>query len=276
MPRRSKGNGFTHRLNLQYKPAEDLMFYGTWSRGFRPGGINRQPSAPAYDPDYITNFELGWKTRLGPLRWNGAVYHQIWKKFQFSFLGENSLTVIQNGRDAKINGIETDVGYVAGGLTLNAAASLTSAKTKGNICQSILDDDDCSTSYTVTPSGTRLPITPRFKANATARYAWDLGAGKAHVQGSVTYKGSASTDIRQDRTGAGDNPNDYLGRLSSSTLVDAFIGYDWSRFTAELFATNLFDERNELARFVACSICTQTRVLPGRPRTIGFRIGARF
>ncbi|MGI8611986.1 MAG: TonB-dependent receptor, partial [Sphingomicrobium sp.] len=62
VPRRSKGDGFTHRVNAQYKPNEDVMLYATWSRGFRPGGINRQPSAPAYDPDYLTNYELGWKT----------------------------------------------------------------------------------------------------------------------------------------------------------------------------------------------------------------------
>jgi outer membrane receptor protein involved in Fe transport len=128
----------------------------------------------------------------------------------------------------------------------------------------------------VTPSGTRLPITPKFQASATARYAWPFAVGRAHVQGAVTYKGSASADIRQDRTGDGINPNDYLGRIGASTLVDAFLGYGWRDYTAELFVTNLFDERNELARFVACSICTQTRVLPGRPRTIGFRVGTRF
>ena len=49
---------------------------------------------------------------FGPLRWNGAIYHQKWKKFQFGFLGENSFTMIQNGRDARINGIETDLNYV--------------------------------------------------------------------------------------------------------------------------------------------------------------------
>ena len=276
VPRRSKGDGFTHRLNAQFKPNDDMMFYATWSRGFRPGGINRQPNAPAYDPDYLTNFELGWKTQFGPLYFNGALYHQKWKKFQFSFLGENSLTVIQNGRDAKIDGVESDLSYVAGGLSLNAAAAYTIAKTSGNICQSILDDEQCSQTFVVTPSGTRLPVTPRFKGSATARYAWPMGVGRAHVQGSVTYRGSASADIRQNIDGAGTNPNDYLGRLGSSTLVDAFLGYDWQSYSAELFATNLFDERNELARFVACGKCTQARILPGRPRTLGIRVGAKF
>jgi outer membrane receptor protein involved in Fe transport len=72
------------------------------------------------------------------------------------------------------------------------------------------------------------------------------------------------------------NPNDYLGKLHAATLVDLFAGYDWGKYSFELFTTNVFDKRNELARFVACSICTRTYVLPGRPRTIGIRAGVRF
>ena len=292
-PKRSKDNGFTHRLNAQYKPNDDLMFYATWSRGFRPGGINRRADLPGYDPDFLTNWELGWKTQFGPVRWNGAIYHQIWKKFQFAFLGVNSLTVIQNGRDAKINGIETDVGYVRGGLTLNAAAAYTDAKTKDNICNlsfdeasdcgtlfvdDPLDPDDDDQDFIVTPKGTRLPVTPKFKIAATARYAWPVGPGRAHVQAGLTHQSSASVDIRKNIGDAETvvDPNDFLGRIKSSTLVDLFAGFDWQRYNVELFATNIFDERNELSRFVVCSICTATKIVPGRPRTIGLRLGAKF
>jgi iron complex outermembrane recepter protein len=293
VPRRSKGHGFTHRLNLQYKPNDDMMFYATWSRGFRPGGINRQPNAPAYDPDYLTNYELGWKTTFGALRWNGAIYHQLWKSFQFSFLGENSLTVIQNGRDATVSGIESDINYVAGGLTLNAAAAYTNARTKQAVCSVSFDEakncdtfyendpadpDDDVQDFIVTPAKARLPVTPRFKASATARYTWPMGPGKAHVQGVVAYRGSARVDTRYN---VGDDevvidPESFFGRIRASTLVDAFIGYSWDNYSAELFATNLFDERNDLVRFVTCGACTQTRVVPGRPRTIGIRAGAKF
>jgi outer membrane receptor protein involved in Fe transport len=252
------------------------MLYATWSRGFRPGGINRRAALAPYSPDFLTNYELGWKTSFGRWRWNGAIYRQLWKKFQFSFLGESSLTVIQNGRDARINGIETDVSYVAGGLTLNAAAAYTDAKTKGNICESVTDDAACSESFIVTPSGTRLPVTPRFKMSATARYTWPMWMGRAHIQGSVSHQSSASADLRQDTDGDGSNPNDVLGRIHSSTLFDLFLGYDWKDYNLELFATNLFDQQNELSRFVVCSVCTQTKILPGRPRTIGIRAGMKF
>jgi outer membrane receptor protein involved in Fe transport len=290
VPRRSKGHGFIHRLNVQYKPQDNLMFYATWSRGFRPGGINRQPNAPAYAPDFLTNYEAGWKTSFfgSRIRWNGAIYHQIWKSLQFSFLGENSLTVIQNGRNAKVDGIETDLNYVNGGLSLSGSAAYTNARTSGNICNAAIAVDpspDCTgldskgkQDFIVTPSGTRLPVTPKFKASATARYNWPMGPGRAHVQGSVTYQGSASADIRKNIGSASSplDPESFLGRIHSSTLVDLFVGYDWSKYSAELFVTNAFDERNELSRFVVCSICQQTKIVVGRPRTIGFRIGAHF
>ena len=54
-----------------------------------------------------------------------------------------------------------------------------------------------------------------------------------------------------------------IGKIPSSTLVDLFLGYDWGNFSVELFATNIFDERNELSRFVVCSICTQVQDRPG-------------
>lgn len=287
VPKHARGHGFTHRLNAQWKPQSNLMFYATWSRGFRPGGINRRADVAPYEPDYLTNYEVGWKTTFGPLRWNGAVYHEVWKKFQFAFLGANSFTEIHNGKDARINGIETDISYVKGGLTLNATAAYTDAKTRGNICSDGTDPDpNCAGSgdFIAAPNGTRLPVTPKFKGSATARYTWPVWADvKAHVQGSVTYQGSAPSSIRTAVLLVGPegtiiNPNDpqYQGRIHAATLVDLFAGLDWPRYNLELFGTNIFDKRNELSRFTACGSCTRALVVPGRPRTIGVRAGLKF
>ena len=272
-PKQSKDSGFTYRFNGTWKPVEGKLFYATWSKGFRPGGINRQPGLAPYDPDFLVNYELGWKTSWGPLRWNGAIYHQLWEKFQFSFLGENSLTVVQNGRDAKINGIETDVSYVNGGWLLNAAAAYTDAKTKENICAVAADEapdcDGVEDDFITAPKGTRLPITPKFKITGTARYTWDMGPGKAHGQVGLVHQGSARSALRTD-------DNELTGKLHAYTLVDLFAGYEWQKYSFELFATNVFDKRNELSRSVSCSICTNIHIVPGTPRTIGLRVGTRF
>ena len=125
----------------------------------------------------------------------------------------------------------------------------------------------------------------KFKGSVSARYSWPMGPGRAHVQGGVAYQGSASVDIRRnigpvpaDPDEVPLNPNDPVGRIKSSTLVDLFAGYDWNKMSIELFATNLFDERNELSRFTSCSstYCYRNHIVPGRPRTIGLRVGTKF
>ena len=281
VPRRSEGTGHIHRLNIQWNPHEGLMFYATWSKGFRPGGINRQPDTAPYAPDFLTNYEAGWKATFwgSRLRWDGAIYHQVWSGFQFGYLGANSLTVIQNGRDAHVDGVETQVDYINGGLSLSAAAAYTNAKTSGNICHAAIVVDpspDCSgldskgkPDFVVVPSGSRLAITPKLKLSGTARYTWPIWSGRAHVQAAVSHQGSALSELRPDAEAI-------TGKIKASTLVDLFVGYDWSKYSMELFATNVFDERNQISRFVVCSICDQVKIVPGRPRTLGIRFGYHF
>jgi outer membrane receptor protein involved in Fe transport len=78
------------------------MIYATFSKGFRPGGVNRNGGGtiPPYQPDFLKNYEIGWKTTWfdNRLRFNGAFFREDWSNFQFSYLGPNSLTIITNGR----------------------------------------------------------------------------------------------------------------------------------------------------------------------------------
>ena len=281
-PKRIKDDGVIYRFNGTWKPRPGIMFYATWSRGFRPGGINRRGDIEPYAADFLTNYELGWKSTFGPLRWNGAIYHQRWKAFQFSFLGQNSFTEIHNGKDADINGIETDVNYVAGGLTLNAAIAYTDAKTKGNVCGDFSDTtSDCAASFNSVPDGSRLPVTPKIKGSTTARYTFPAWSDvKAHVQGGLSYKSSARASLRDLQLQSGTfilvNPNSYLGKIRSSAVVDLFAGLDWPKWNIEAFVTNLFDSTDELSRGVNCGSCTRTLIVPGRPRTFGIRAGAKF
>jgi len=275
VPRTADGQGFTHRLNLTFKPTPDILVYGTWSRGFRPGGINRRAGLDPYNADYLSNYEFGWKTTFlgGRLRVNGAVFQQDWQAFQFAFLGQNSLTQIQNGPNARIRGVEADVNFVpVDGLTLTASGTYTDAKTRTNLCRASDTRPDCSSpgNSITTPIGTRLPITPQFKANGTARYEFAIGGeSKAHLQAVVVHASSASSDIR---------PNDaaLVGRLEDYTYADFAAGINFSRFSLEAFVANAFDERAQISRGVACSVCTRVYVNIVTPRTIGLRAGAKF
>ena len=290
-PVRAKDHGFTHRLNAQWKPQENLMFYATWSRGFRPGGINRRVDVPPYDADFLTNYELGWKTTFGPLRWNGAIFHENWKKFQFAFLGENSFTEIHNARDARINGLETDLSYVQRRPDAERGGRLHGRQDQGEHLQQVratqrriarrsfdgLDD------FIVAPSGTRLPITPKFKATATARYSWPVLADvKAHVQGErhLSRVGSVvapnADRARPGRQRQFPEPERVPGKAALGDPGRPVRGLDWQKWNIEAFATNLFDKRIDISRQTACGSCTRALVVPGRPRTFGLRAGMKF
>ncbi|KQM22372.1 TonB-dependent receptor [Sphingomonas sp. Leaf24] len=285
-PRSVDGQGATYRLNLTWKPTDGLMFYGTWSKGFRPGGINRRATVAPYAPDFLINYEAGWKTTLldGRLRWNGAVYQQNWNAFQFSFLGANSFTEIHNGPDARIRGVESDVAFNLGGLSLTAAGSYTDARIQRNLCA--IDDPTYSCAGTdnfiAAPVGTRLPVTPRFKVSGNARYTTPIGStAKGYVQALVTHQSSASSDIRTAvvETGTGDivNPAALQGRLAAFTTANFAVGTDLGTYSLELYLQNAFDERAQLSRFQQCGSCFQRPyIVTNTPRTIGIRAGARF
>ncbi len=272
-PKSAEGTGFTHKLNLSWKINDDFMTYATWSRGFRPGGINRRASIPSYQPDYLTNFEIGAKTSFGALRFNVAAYLQEWKKFQYSFLGENSFTQIQNGPDARIKGIEVDLNYNNGaGLGLSAAAAYTDAKTKNVLCAGATDiTATCADSSVSAPKGTRLPITPEFKGSATARYEFALrDTVDAHIQAGIAYQSSASSDIRVAKALA-------LGKLAAFTTVDFAAGITFGQFSVEAFLDNAFDTRGQISRFQQCGQCDQRNYfVPSLPRSFGLRAGAKF
>jgi iron complex outermembrane receptor protein len=143
-------------------------------------------------------------------------------------------------------------------------------------------EDETERDSITAPDGTRLPVTPKFKFTATARYTWNMGPGKAHAQVGLVYQGSAPSALKT-------SDQEITGTIPGYTLIDLFLGYDWGRYNVEAFATNVFDTRNQLSRFVGCSICGiltnvvgdptnlhQNRIVPGQPRTIGLRVGAKF
>ena len=90
-------SGETHKVNLSYKFDGDEIVYFTYSTGFRPGGVNRNGGgSPPYQADTLDNYEVGWKTRLvrPHADLQRRLYDEEWNKFQFAFLGLNSLTII--------------------------------------------------------------------------------------------------------------------------------------------------------------------------------------
>jgi len=279
---------FIHKLNLTYKINPDVMVYATWSRGFRPGGINRRGTLEPYGADELDNYELGWKTQFGPVRFNGAAYQLDWNDIQLSFLGENGLTEIRNAGIARIRGVEMDLGYRAGGFTLNLAGSYNDANIRRDFCRIANPEFDCTfdpgdgrTNALLAPAGRQLPVTAKFKGNAIARYEFPVMGGDGHVQFAVNHIGRRRSDLRTFE-------NAIKGFFDAYTTADFSVGYKTDAFRVELFATNLFDSNGVINSSVQCleTTCGDPDGISStgpvfydyviRPRTVGIKIGTDF
>jgi iron complex outermembrane recepter protein len=282
----TKEDGITPRVNLTYKFTGDKMAYVTYSEGFRPGGINRRGTLPPYEADWLENYEIGWKTTWmnNRLRFNGAVFHQVWDDFQFSILGANGLTEIKNAGAAEINGVEMDVSWaVTEGLGISAGIAWLDSELTENYCGFTDENGRPVTSNPCplgdgefadpqAPEGTPLPVTPEWKANATVRYEFPFMGFNSYVQGAVVYSGDRRTDLR-------DYENGILGDMPSYTVADFSAGLGRNDWRLELFVTNAFDEVAELTRFSQCAeaVCgEQAYVIPQRPRTVALKFSQRF
>jgi iron complex outermembrane recepter protein len=265
-------HGFTHKVNLSWHINDDDMVYFTWSNGFRPGGVNRNADVTSkpYLPDYLTNFELGWKTAWfgDSMHFNGALFWEDWHDFQFAFLGPNSLTVIANAGQARIEGIEGSLDWRAtDNLTISAGGTYTDAHLVQPYCK---DPSKCPPPGA--PNGQQLPITPRFKGNATARYAFNIDDFNAFLQGSVVYNGSAWEDLRTIERGD-------LGMQPAYTTANFSTGFGKDSWTLEVALQNAFDERGQSYRYSECTptICgPETYIIPIQPRTVALRFAQHF
>ena len=278
------------KASLQYKLDSDKMIYATWSEGFRPGGINRRALLPPYKSDFLTNYEFGWKTEWFDhrLRWNGAVFQENWKDFQFAILGANGLTEIKNAAQARIRGFETNLTWAATyNLTITGGITLYNAELTADYCGfTELDGTPISHCPAGTvnpingdtvdgpqaPSGTRLPVTAKVKGNLSGRYNFDAWGNEAYLQGSVFFEGRRTSDLRVAT-------NQILGDMPGYNTVDLSTGFKHDQWSFDFYLNNAFDNRGQLGRYAECAedICAaQIYVVPTQPRTIGMRVTRDF
>ncbi|PCI62902.1 MAG: TonB-dependent receptor [Kordiimonadales bacterium] len=258
------------KFNVSYTPSDDVLFYATYSQGFRPGGFNRGGGIPSanpafptvnvtYDTDDVKNYEIGWKMTLagGQVQFNGNAYFIQWSNMQVSRFDPQNvsiLTFIENAADSEIRGIEGDFIWVASeGLTLFGAFAYTDAKLVAITAQAI----------ELVPIGSSLPLTPKFQSNLRARYEWQKSELDWHIQGSLQYAGkSFSSLVAAERE-----------RQKNYATADFSVGIARDRWSAELFAENVTNTRAELFINNQDDI---PRITTNRPRTIGLRLAFKY
>lgn len=126
---------FTPRFGINYKAADDVLLYASYSRGFKQGGFNGRPLVSAaevteYAPEELTTYEAGLKAQWlgGRLTTNIAAFHSNYKNIQLT-VNQTPVNFVANAASGRINGVEFEtVMRPAGWLTFNAGVGYLDAK----------------------------------------------------------------------------------------------------------------------------------------------------
>jgi iron complex outermembrane recepter protein len=232
-------NNFSPKIGLQYHPTEDVMAYGSWSKGYKTGGwttrlSNPLPTAPDFDEEKATTWELGLKSTLidRRLQINAAVFQTDYKGIQLNFQQGVSPT-IQNAGDAKIKGFEIEVTAApTDAFTINASVGHLNAKYKNVLAPAQVAANPFQAG--VFPGG-ELPKTPKWKFNISPRYEIDLGdSGKVVLLADYTHSSSLWNDTERA----------FLLQRASTDLLNGSITYKApEHWDITLGMTNITDER---------------------------------
>ncbi len=282
-------SGNVPRFNLTYKLTPNKMIYATYSKGFRPGGVNRIAglNGVPYAPDFLKNYEIGWKTQWGDrrLRWNGALFWEDWKNFQYAFLVPPSINAIANAGNARIKGIENEIEFQATShLTLSTSFTFLDPVTTTNFCQNV-GVTNCPADSTATPflpggvllgpqapAGTNLPTAPKFKGNVVARYVFpEISGWEPFGQASFVYQTKVSPLLKASEARV-------TGMNAAYGLLDIAGGATYKGLQITGFVTNVADKRAQLTRFAAITPNNdnQIYVVPAQPRTFGIKLSQNF
>ena len=240
---RKKFSDFSPKLGVQVHPADDIMIYGSWSKGYKTGGwttrlTNPQGNvAPDFDEEKATTWEAGIKSTLldRRLQLNAAAFSTRYRDIQLNIQVGTSPT-IANAGDARIRGFELEmIAAPIDGLTVNGAIGYIDAHYT-SVSPATAAVGGANGFQAGTLVGEALPKTPKWKVNLSPRYEAKLGNGGAVVLlADWTYSSSAWNDTQRT----------LLLKRVSSEIVNANVSYREpdGHWTLTAGATNLTDKR---------------------------------
>ena len=267
-PDTASADGTIYKATVQFTPEDDIMYYLTYSEGFRAGLLNRPGGASgpnnykvpyAVDTDEVKNYEFGWKTLLldGSLRLNGSMFFVEVDGLQTTIFDTSIVNLFfsDNAANAEIKGLEADFVYLTGidGLTVAGAASFLDTE----ITEKITPTNDVVV-------GDELAFAPGYQGNLRVRYEWAMGDGYiGHVMPQVTVSDKSYSDIIQINR----------AEIDGWASFDLRVGVTGEEWSSELFIENVTDERAEISRDF---VYDTNRVTYMRPMTIGLKVNRKF
>ena len=239
-------NDYSPRAGVEFHPADDVMLYTSFSKGFKSGGWTTRLSnpvcppssppavvpnpaciAPSFGPEKAKTYEVGVKSELFNRRvlLNGAVFFTDYKGIQLNFQ-EGVSPTIRNAGDARIKGAELEFqGLLTEQFTIASSIGYTDAY------YTRIDPRTVGTQLS-----SSLPKTPDLTFNISPTYKWRL-ANEAQLTFNVDYTHTAAL--------YNDALNTPLLKRPDSENINASVTFTGSSGAWDLVigGTNLSDDR---------------------------------
>lgn len=258
---------FQPKVSIAYKPTGDLLFYASYSQGFRPGGFNPSGAAGSSFPAETTgNYEAGFKASLfdRKLRVNGAIFYTDYTNQQFELIdGANGTQAAIAADKSRAKGFELEVSArpfrhfdLTGGFGYTHAKVISFTDIPG------LAFD------TSTFEGKWAPKVPRYTLNLSAQFTPPI---------TDTLEGVARIDFT--RKGRVFWHPDNLDTQAPYNLVNARLGVRTDRWSIGAYADNLFNKRYDQLYFASewSGIPSSVDIFDlSKPRTYGIEASFQF
>lgn len=229
---REKFSNFSPRLGVEFKPMQDVMLYGSYSRGYKSGGWTSRVTFPVFDapsfgPEKAETIEVGVKSQFFDrhLQINAAAFTTKYKGIQLNIQRGVSPT-FENAGDARIKGIELESQVVlTDALRFNASV--------GYIDAHYLRVNDPTGVIRVTSD---LPKVPKWTAHVGPEYRFRFGNDATlTLRGDYSYRSRTANDPEN-------SPDIYSRKVS---LVDLSVSYaaPGNAWSLTAGGKNVFDTR---------------------------------
>ena len=235
---------FLPRVSVTRWLDDGSMLYGTFSRGYEPGGFNVVEDLPhltSFDSEEAVSYEVGWKGRMMDGRVNAslAAFFSDYDRRQIETQVPSEVGIVElinNVGDSKQFGVEADVrAIVSDQLSVAFSVGWIEAEwDSGTMVVTGANDDGSPMMKDI--GGDTPPVTPDFSWNVAADYVQLLANGMTFNAGVQVSHNGKYTGLRlSDPVGVSVvNP--------SFTLVNAQVGVSSDRWELALNVENLLDE----------------------------------
>lgn len=252
----------TPQVTLSWTPNDRMLAYATYSKGFKGGGfLNNADQAAsasiAYNPESVTNYEIGYKAELfdRKIRWNSALFMMKYKNLQVQqTLASCLCNIISNAASATIKGVESDLQF--------APTRSIRAWVSGTYLDATYDNFVFAG---VNNSGKKLQRTPQFQFAVGAEASVGSGDWEDALTARLAYRYQGRMPWAPENRNWEEGYGTLDGRITfklpeKNWSVSAFA----KNLTNELYRTNIIVFfRDEMSSYAP-------------PRTFGLEFAAKF